>query len=118
MVHAWKSGKFASPVHAVELGFAQTRAHGQRFDSCEKACAMSTDDDKRIHVSMTGENWEVESSTRTLAQAETKEEAIEEATAIAKEQPAEAVTIHTSDGMVEKEIRISKPAESPVNPET
>jgi len=79
---------------------------------------MSTDDDKRIHVSMTGENWEVESATRTLAQAETKEEAIEEATAIATEQQADAVTIHTSDGMVEKEIRVPKPAAPPVDPKT
>jgi uncharacterized protein DUF2188 len=74
---------------------------------------MNTDEDNRIHVSMTGENWEVESATTTLAQTETKEEAIEEARSAAAERHAESIVIHTSDGMVEKEIPTPAPHGTP-----
>jgi hypothetical protein len=64
---------------------------------------------KALHVNPNGENWDVESAAGTLAQAETKQEAIEVAQEIAAEHGAEAIQVHTSDGMVEKEIRVKKP---------
>jgi hypothetical protein len=57
-------------------------------------------------VNPIGENWEVESEAGTLGQAETKLEAEELATSLAKEVGAEKVAVHTSDGLVEKDIRV------------
>ena len=67
-----------------------------------------SDEPKALHVNPTGENWEVESSVGTVAQAETKEEAIEAAREAAVEHQAESIIVHTSDGMVEKEIPVKK----------
>lgn len=66
-----------------------------------------------IHVSMTGENWEVETDKQTLAQAETKEEALEAAREAAEATGAEKIVVHTSDGMTETELPVpQKPAPS------
>lgn len=64
---------------------------------------------KALHVNPTGENWEVESTVGTVAQAETKEEAIEAAREAAVEHGAESIIVHTADGMVEKEITLGNP---------
>jgi hypothetical protein len=69
------------------------------------ASCMS-DEPAKVHVSMIGENWEVESETATLAQAETKEEALEAAQEAARGEQAETIVVHTSDGMIEKEIPV------------
>jgi predicted RNase H-like HicB family nuclease len=72
-----------------------------------------TTEGKTIHVNITGENWEVEGPAGTIAQAETKEEALEAAHEAAREQGAVAIKVHTSDGMVEQEIAVvpqGKPA--------
>ena len=61
---------------------------------------------KALHVNQTGENWEVESESSTVAQAETKQEAIEAAQEAAQELKAESIVVHTSDGMVESELRV------------
>jgi predicted amidohydrolase YtcJ len=66
-----------------------------------------------IHVSMTGENWEVETDKQTLAQAETKEEALEAAREAAQAAQAEKIVVHTSDGMVEKELPTPKSGSNP-----
>jgi hypothetical protein len=63
-----------------------------------------------VHVNPTGENWVVESDTGTLAQAETKEEAIEAAREAGRQLGAERIIIHTADGMVEKEISLTPTA--------
>ena len=63
---------------------------------------------KNLHVNPTGENWEVESDAATLAQAETKEQAIEAARDAAPELGADRIVVHTSDGLVEKEIPLSR----------
>ena len=57
-----------------------------------------------VHVSPIGENWEVESEVGTLGQAESKVEAEELAKTLAEEMGAGKVTVHTSEGAVEKEI--------------
>ena len=57
-----------------------------------------------VHVSPTGANWDVESPAGTLAQGETKEEAIEAAHEAAAGIDATKIVVHTSDGMVEREI--------------
>lgn len=59
-----------------------------------------------LHVSPIGGNWEVESESGTLGQATTKTEAEELATKLAREIGAEKVTVHTSDGSVEKDVAI------------
>ena len=59
-----------------------------------------------IHVNPIGENWEIETEASTLGQAETKPEAEELAIKLAREAGAPSVTIHTSDGLVEREIAI------------
>jgi predicted RNase H-like HicB family nuclease len=64
---------------------------------------------KALHVNPTGENWEVESEAGTLAQAETKQEAIEAAKEAAAEQNASEILVHTSDGMVESQLRVPPP---------
>jgi hypothetical protein len=60
------------------------------------------DSQSPLHVNPIGENWEVESESGTLGQAETKAEAEELATELAREMGAETVSVHTSDGLVEK----------------
>ncbi len=67
---------------------------------------MSTEN--ALHVSQIGENWEVKDSVQTLAQAETKAEAIEAAKEAAEEKQADKVVVHTSDGKIEEEIRVNK----------
>jgi hypothetical protein len=71
---------------------------------------MSAPEDKAIHVSQTGESWDVETASTPLASAGSKEEAIELAKAEAAAQEAKAIVVHTSDGMVEKEIEVPPPA--------
>ena len=67
-----------------------------------------SEEPKALHVSPTGENWEVEKeSGASVAQAETKEEAIEAAQEAASEEGASEIIIHTADGRVEKEIPLS-----------
>ena len=65
--------------------------------------------DKNLHVNQTGENWEVEDQTQTLAQAETKAEAIEAAMEVALDTQVEQILVHTSDGAVESTIPVKRP---------
>lgn len=69
-------------------------------------------EDKALHVNQTGENWEVENETGTLAQAETKQEAIEAARELASRMGAGKVIVHTADGLVESELSIDPPPTS------
>ena len=67
--------------------------------------------EKNLHISQTGENWEVEDQSQTLAQAETKAEAIEAAIEVALDAEVEQIIVHTSEGAVEKSIPVySTPA--------
>jgi hypothetical protein len=59
-----------------------------------------------LHVSQTGENWEVEDLSQTLAQAETKEEAIDAAHDAARDMKADKIVVHTADGRIEVEIPV------------
>lgn len=61
---------------------------------------------RALHVNQIGENWEVESDSNTVAQAETKQEAIDAARELAPRLRAESIIVHTSDGMVESETRV------------
>jgi len=61
-----------------------------------------------VHVSPIGENWEVETEAATLGQADSKSEAEELAKGLAEEVGASKVAIHTSDGVVEKEIAVKR----------
>jgi hypothetical protein len=63
--------------------------------------------DDTLHVSQTGENWEVENETQTLAQAETKGEAIEFAKESAREHGIEHILVHSSDGRIEQDIKVA-----------
>ena len=67
---------------------------------------------KAVHVNPTGENWEVESESGTLAQAETKAQAIDAAREAAPELGADRIVIHTGDGMVEREIPLPSRSET------
>ena len=67
------------------------------------------DEPKNLHVSATGENWEVESDSGTVAQAETKEEAIQAAKEAAPEAGAASILVHTSDGRIDEEITVRRP---------
>jgi hypothetical protein len=60
-----------------------------------------------LHVSPIAENWDIESDSGTLGQAATKAEAVELASSLAEEIGAEKVTVHASDGAVEREVSIS-----------
>jgi hypothetical protein len=60
----------------------------------------------QLHVSQTGENWEVEDQSQTLAQAETKDEAIDAAQDAAGEKRADKIVVHTADGRIEVEIPV------------
>lgn len=60
--------------------------------------------ENNLHVSQIGENWEVEDATQTLAQADTKEEAIAAAHEAAEDMPVGKIIVHTSDGGTEQEI--------------
>ena len=64
--------------------------------------------EKTIHVSPTGENWEVESDTGTLAQAETRSEAIEAARESAAESDVRSILVRNSDGSVQEELRMPR----------
>jgi hypothetical protein len=59
-----------------------------------------------LHVSQTGDKWEVEANDQSLAQAGTKEEAIDAAKEEVPALSAGTVVVHTSDGKVEKEIAV------------
>lgn len=61
-----------------------------------------------LHVSPIGENWEVESESGTLGQADTKVEAEELATKLARDTGVEKITVHTSDGSEEKAIAVAR----------
>jgi len=63
---------------------------------CESV-SMS-DEPKSLHVNPVGENWEVESETATLGQADSKPEAVELAKELAAEQEAAMIAVHTPDG--------------------
>jgi hypothetical protein len=65
---------------------------------------MSAQEKKAIHVNPIGENWEVESDSATLGQAETKSEAIELARQIAAAEPVSRIEVHSSDGQVEQRL--------------
>ena len=67
--------------------------------------------DKNLHISQTGEHWEVEDQSQTLAQAETKSEAIEAAMEVALEGNVERILVHTADGAIETAIPISPKAQ-------
>ena len=54
-------------------------------------------EEESLHVNPIGENWEVESDTGTLGQADTKSEAEKLASDLAEEAGVEKVTIHTAD---------------------
>ncbi len=69
-----------------------------------------SEEPKALHVNETGENWEVESESSTVAQAETKQEAIEAAQEAAQELGADSIVVHTSDGMVESETPVVRAA--------
>ena len=71
-----------------------------------------SDEPKAVHVSPTGENWEVENEAGTLAQAESKQEAIDAARDVAPEIAAATILIHTADGRVEQEIPTDLPIAS------
>jgi Uncharacterized protein conserved in bacteria (DUF2188) len=58
---------------------------------------------KSLHVNPLGENWEVESDSATLGQAESKSEAIELAKELAATSEVPNVTVHTADGSVDRE---------------
>ncbi len=77
---------------------------------------LMSDDLKAVHVSATGENWEVESNAGTLAQAETKQEAIEAARDLAADVQAEEIVVHTSDGMVEARLPVQASPPLPHDP--
>ena len=64
-----------------------------------------------MHVSQIGENWEVEDQSQTLAQAETKEDAIDAAQDAAREMKADKIVVHTADGRIEVEIPVRQSAE-------
>jgi hypothetical protein len=63
--------------------------------------------EKNLHISQIGENWEVEDQSQTLAQAETKAEAIEVAMEVALDEKIEQIIVHTSDGAVETSIPVT-----------
>ena len=64
--------------------------------------------EKNLHISQTGENWEVENESQTLVQAETKSEAIEAAMEVALDEDVEQIVVHTADGAVEQSIPIRR----------
>lgn len=66
-----------------------------------------------VHVNQTGANWEVEDYAQTLAQAETKEEAIDAAKELAAEKGGAKVVIHSHDGGVEREFSVAALALEP-----
>jgi len=66
--------------------------------------------DKNLHISQTGENWEVEDESQTLAQAETKAEAIEAAMEVALQRSVDKIVVHTADGGVETAISVGSRA--------
>jgi hypothetical protein len=72
---------------------------------------MSEPEEKSIHVSMSGESWDVETESSTLASASSKEEAIEAAKEAAPDEGAKNILIHTSEGLIDKKISIPPPKE-------
>lgn len=68
-----------------------------------------SEEPKVLHVNQAGENWEVETETTSVAQTETKEEAIQAAQEAAAELHAELIVVHTSDGRVESELPVKHP---------
>jgi electron transfer flavoprotein alpha subunit len=85
--------------------------HPRRLRRADEPFCMS-DETKALHVNPVGENWEVESETSTLGQAESKPEAIELAKDLAGAEGASRVVVHTSDGQIEQDVTLP-----PVPPE-
>jgi hypothetical protein len=82
-----------------------------RFCVCRRTTLTM---EKTLHISQTGANWEVEDQTQTLAQAESKAEAIEAAMEAALEhEDVEQIVVHTSDGAVEKSIPVRSKSGEP-----
>lgn len=63
---------------------------------------------KSLHISPVGENWEVESETGTLGQAETKQEAVEMAQELAPGEGVESIAVHGSDGQIQQQIALTR----------
>ena len=74
---------------------------------------MSNPEENAIHISPSGESWDVETEASTLASAASKEEALELARAEAPEQQADTIVIHTSEGMIEREIEVPREESQP-----
>ena len=86
------------------------RVHEEKRGNVAHADSSSMNDPKpSLHVNPIGGNWEVESEAGTLGQAETKSEAEELAATLAREVGANNVAVHTSDGLVEKDIPVAAP---------
>src|SRR5436190_820318 len=73
-----------------------------------RTMGMSDKEDsvESIHISPVGKKWDVESDLAPLGQADTKSEALELAKESAREKEASIISIHTSDGQVEEQIRL------------
>lgn len=69
---------------------------------------MSKPSGKTIHVNAEGEKWQVESEASVLGQAPSREEAVELARQLAREEGAEFVIVHSLDGQVETTISIGR----------
>jgi hypothetical protein len=61
-----------------------------------------------VHVSPTGENWEVETNSGTVAQTETREEAIQAARETAAEIKSETILVHNSDGSIQEQVSLPR----------
>ena len=62
--------------------------------------------EKAIHVSPNGESWDVETETSTLAQTETRDQAIEAARESAAETNAASILVHNSDGSIREQVSL------------
>jgi hypothetical protein len=69
---------------------------------------------KDLHISQTGESWEVEDQSQTLAQAGTKEDAIDAAREAAADKKVEKIVVHTADGKIEVEIPVRPAEQGPI----
>jgi hypothetical protein len=64
------------------------------------------DPEKAIHVSPNGESWDVETETSTVAQTETREQAMEAARENAAETNASSILVHNSDGSIQEQVSL------------
>jgi predicted TIM-barrel fold metal-dependent hydrolase len=62
--------------------------------------------EKTIHVSPNGESWDVETETSSVAQTETREQAIEAARENAAETNASSIVVHNSDGSIQEQVSL------------